>query len=119
VLAFARLGTGEDRPVVCLANLVPVVREGHRVGLPRAGAWRERLNTDAAEYGGSGVGNAGAVHAAEEPWHDQPASAQVTLPPLGVLWLVPDCPAVTSRRPAARPPVAAGAACARCLLRSR
>ena len=47
------------------------------------------INTDAAEYGGSGVGNLGAVEAVAEPWHGQPASATLTLPPLGVLWLAP------------------------------
>ena len=54
-----------------------------------AGRWREVLNTDAIKYGGSGVGNLGRIVATQEPWHGQPASAQITLPPLGVLWLVP------------------------------
>ena len=48
------------------------------------------LNTDAPEYGGSGVGNLGAVEAEAVPWHDQPFSAELTLPPLGVVWLVPE-----------------------------
>ncbi len=52
--------------------------------------WREVLNTDAIKYGGSGVGNLGSIVATQEPWHGQPASAQITLPPLGVLWLVPE-----------------------------
>jgi len=47
------------------------------------------LNTDAPLYGGSGVGNLGAVEAEAVPWHDQPFSASVTLPPLGGVWLVP------------------------------
>ncbi len=59
----------------------------YRVGLPSAGVWEEVLNTDAVEYGGSGVGNFGAVTATDEPWSGQPASAEVTLPPLGGLWL--------------------------------
>ncbi len=45
------------------------------------------LNTDSTYYGGSGVGNLGAVDAEETGWHDQPYSAEVTLPPLGVVWL--------------------------------
>jgi 1,4-alpha-glucan branching enzyme len=57
--------------------------------MPRAGRWREALNTDAPEYGGSGVGNLGAVEAEAVPWHDQPFSAELTLPPLGVVWLAP------------------------------
>jgi len=48
------------------------------------------LNTDAAVYGGSGVGNMGGVEAVPEPWHGRPASATITVPPLGVLWLTPE-----------------------------
>jgi 1,4-alpha-glucan branching enzyme len=87
---FRRRPGGADREVVvCLANLTPIPRYGYRVGLPMPGRWRELLNTDASEWGGSGVGNYGAVDAAETQWHGQPASADVTLPPLGVLWLAP------------------------------
>ena len=56
-------------------------------GLPHTGEWREIVNTDAEAYSGSGVGNMGAVHADEQPWHGQPASATLRLPPLGVLYL--------------------------------
>ena len=52
-------------------------------------AWRETLNTDAGMYGGSGVGNLGGIEAAAPGWHGRPASAALTLPPLGVLWLTP------------------------------
>jgi len=48
------------------------------------------INTDADVYGGSGVGNLGAVEAVAEPWHGRPASATLTLPPLAVLWLALD-----------------------------
>jgi 1,4-alpha-glucan branching enzyme len=48
------------------------------------------LNTDSVNYGGSGVGNLGSINALPKPRHGRPASATVTLPPLGVLWLVPD-----------------------------
>ena len=61
----------------------------YRVGLPRAGRWRELINTDAAVYGGSGVGNLGHVTAVSEPYHGMPASAEITIPPLGALWLTP------------------------------
>ncbi len=77
------------RPMVNLANMSPVPRDGYRVGMPLAGEWREILNTDAREYGGSGVGNLGVVTAAAEPWHGRPASASVTLPPLATIWLRP------------------------------
>ncbi|MBW3609749.1 MAG: FCD domain-containing protein, partial [Actinobacteria bacterium] len=78
------------RVLACIANLAPVVREGYRIGLPEAGRWREALNTDAAHFGGSGAGNGGFVEAREDSWHGLPHSALVTLPPLSVLWLVPD-----------------------------
>jgi 1,4-alpha-glucan branching enzyme len=89
VLAFAREGR-DGQVMVCVMNLTPVPREGYRVGLPRSGQWREVINTDAETYGGSGVGNLGAVEAEPLPWHSQPMSAPLTLPPLGVLWLAPE-----------------------------
>ncbi|HET9060430.1 MAG TPA: 1,4-alpha-glucan branching protein GlgB [Acidimicrobiales bacterium] len=75
--------------VACIANLSPVPRLGYRVGLPRGGRWTELLNTDAQEWGGSGLGNMGEVWAGEEGWHGQPFSAEMVLPPLAVVWLAP------------------------------
>jgi len=89
VLAFLRLSRDGGRVLACACNFSPVPRESYRLGLPRAGTWREVINTDDARYGGSGHGN-GAVVAEETPWHDQPFSAPVTLPPLGVVWLAPE-----------------------------
>jgi 1,4-alpha-glucan branching enzyme len=90
VLAFARVGKDRESPLVCVCNFSPLPRQDYRVGMPRSGAWREVLNTDAPEYGGSGVGNLGVVEAEAVPWHDQPFSAELTLPPLGVVWLKPE-----------------------------
>jgi 1,4-alpha-glucan branching enzyme len=90
VIAFARLDPRSGRVAVCVANNSPVVREGYRVGLPRDGRWRELLNTDSRHYGGSDVGNAGAVVAAPVGWGGQAHSAVITLPPLAVIWLVPE-----------------------------
>ena len=89
VLAFARFGKDPKRPLVCVCNLSPVPRYGYRIGMPVSGRWREALNTDSTFYGGSGEGNLGEVQAEALPWHDQPYSAELTLPPLGVVWLVP------------------------------
>ena len=75
VLAYARFSADRSRALACLANLSPVVRHHWRVPLPVGGRWREVLNTDAAEYGGSGIGNLGAVDAVEEPFHGRPFSA--------------------------------------------
>ncbi len=76
--------------VACIANFSAVPHVDYRVGLPHAGRWREILNTDAAVYGGSGVGNMGSIQAEATPWHGRPASALITLPPMGVLWLAPE-----------------------------
>ena len=89
VVAFARYSRS-GRPLVCACNFSPVPRPGYRLGLPQGGRWRELLNTDSTHYGGSEVGNLGGVEAREQRWHEQPFSAEVTLPPLGVVWLVPE-----------------------------
>jgi 1,4-alpha-glucan branching enzyme len=90
VVAFARASADARDVLVCVLNLSPVPRSEYRVGLPRCGRWREAMNTDASGYGGSNVGNLGGVEAEAVPWHGQPCSAALTLPPLGVLWLVPE-----------------------------
>jgi 1,4-alpha-glucan branching enzyme len=91
-LAFVRIGL-DGSPLVCVVNFAAVPHDDYRIGLPRAGTWTELLNTDSAHYGGSGVGNLGAVHADHTPWHGLPASVALRLPPLGVLWLRPAGPA--------------------------
>ncbi|MEJ2885612.1 1,4-alpha-glucan branching protein GlgB [Actinomycetospora aeridis] len=88
VLSFVR----QDRagnPVACIVNFSGADHPNYRVGLPSTGRWREVLNTDADVYGGRGVGNYGAVIASSTSWHGRPASAEVTLPANGVLWLAP------------------------------
>ena len=90
VVAFARASRDGERVVVVVCNLSPVARHGYRIGLPRGGRWREALNTDSSYYGGGDVGNLGAVDSEPVPWHGQPVSAPVTLPPLATLWLTPD-----------------------------
>jgi 1,4-alpha-glucan branching enzyme len=89
VIAFSRFSGDGERVLVCVCNFSAVARADYRVGLPRGGAWREVLNSDAAVYGGSNVGNAGPIVAEEHGRHDQPWSTALNLPPLGVLWLVP------------------------------
>ena len=90
IIAFARLSENGERALVCVCNLSPVVRERYRVGLPYSGRWREALNTDSEHYGGTNVGNYGGVEAEGSPWQSQPFSAELTLPPLGVVWLLPE-----------------------------
>ena len=90
ILAWARFGAETDAPAVVISNFTPVERTGWQVGLPRDGAWREALNTDAALYGGANRGNMGTVEAGLDGWHGQPASARVTIPPLSTVILVCD-----------------------------
>jgi 1,4-alpha-glucan branching enzyme len=90
VMAFARRSEDSSRVLVFVANFSPIPRYGYRLGLPRSSHWREAINTDSAYYGGSDVGNLGGVAPEPIPWHDQPFSAELTLPPLAALWLVPD-----------------------------
>jgi 1,4-alpha-glucan branching enzyme len=88
VFAWAR-HSGEGTPsVVVVSNFTPVPRENYVLPLPAAGQWREIINTDASLYGGSGVGNMGAITGRDEPSHGKPASARVTLPPLATLFFV-------------------------------
>ncbi len=90
VVAFARQSDGGRRVLVFVSNFSPVPREGYRVGLPRSGRWRELVNTDSTFYGGADIGNLGGVEAEPIPWHSQPVSAELTLPPLAAIWLVPE-----------------------------
>ncbi|RYZ46342.1 MAG: 1,4-alpha-glucan branching enzyme, partial [Myxococcaceae bacterium] len=89
VLAFVRRSRTPGRHVVCVANLSPVPRENYRVGFPLQGRYVELLNSDAGEYGGSGLGNQGQVHTEPTGWDGQPSSAALTLPPLSVVWFTP------------------------------
>ena len=88
VLAFLRKDR-DGEPIAVLFNFSGNPHNDYRVGLPFAGEWEELLNTDAETFGGSGVGNFGAVTAVDEPWMGRPASAVLNLPPLGALWLKP------------------------------
>ncbi|MGC2629950.1 MAG: 1,4-alpha-glucan branching protein GlgB [Rhodomicrobium sp.] len=87
VFAWLRWGPSESRPVAVISNFTPVPRHFYKIGLPHSGAWREILNTDASEYGGSGTGNRGAVTAVNHPSHGFPASAEITVPPLATIYL--------------------------------
>jgi 1,4-alpha-glucan branching enzyme len=90
VVAFARVSKNGERTAVFVANLSPVPHQNYRLGLPRSSRWREAINTDSSFYGGSDVGNLGGVQPEPIAWHEQPFSAELTLPPLAAVWLVPD-----------------------------
>jgi 1,4-alpha-glucan branching enzyme len=89
VLSFLRYGA-DGGVLACVCNFSAMPYHDYRIGLPSAGPWTEVLNTDGETYGGSGTGNYGRVHAVDESWHGRPASASISIPPLGVLWLTPE-----------------------------
>jgi 1,4-alpha-glucan branching enzyme len=90
VIAWARHGDGENSLAIVVSNFTPVPREVYRIGVPLPGFYREAVNTDAARYGGSNVGNLGGVKAESTPSHGQPYSLTLTIPPLATLILVLD-----------------------------
>jgi 1,4-alpha-glucan branching enzyme len=72
-----------------VCNFTPIVRANVLAGVPRGGHWRELLNSDASDYGGSGVGNLGGVDTHPLPNHGMPHTLTLTVPPLGCLILQP------------------------------
>jgi len=87
VISFIRKGRSTGDIILVVCNFTPMPRFNYRVGAPRGGFWREVLNSDAQQYGGSGHGNLGGVEAAPIPCHGRPCSLNLTLPPLGVVFL--------------------------------
>jgi 1,4-alpha-glucan branching enzyme len=87
IVSFQRRGKSEQDTVLVLCNFSPVPRYNYRVGVPLKGFWQELLNTDAAEFGGSGQGNFGGVRSVPVPLHGRMNSVTVTLPPLGAVFL--------------------------------
>jgi 1,4-alpha-glucan branching enzyme len=90
VLSFVRQTADGANQLAVILNLTPVPRPNYRIGLPRAGRWREVLNSDAAIYGGSNQGNLGGVTAGNVACHGQPHSAEFCLPPLSVIAFQPE-----------------------------
>ncbi|HCX31488.1 MAG TPA: 1,4-alpha-glucan branching enzyme, partial [Blastocatellia bacterium] len=86
IVSFIRRSPSTGRELTCVGNFAPVLRENHRLGLPRKGTYRLIANTDSEVYGGNGVKMPKSIKAEEKPIHGQPFSAVVTLPPLATLW---------------------------------
>jgi 1,4-alpha-glucan branching enzyme len=85
-LSFIRKSRDGNNPILVVCNFTPVPRSQYRVGVTRGGFWQEIFNSDAREYGGSGLGNLGGVHASDVPVHGRQFSLTVTLPPLCVVY---------------------------------
>jgi 1,4-alpha-glucan branching enzyme len=90
VVSLMRKGRAEESALVVVCNFTPVPRQNYRVGVPRGGLWKERLNSDARDYGGSGVGNMGAVEASPLACHGRRFSLSLSLPPLSILFFTND-----------------------------
>jgi len=88
VISFLRIAA-DGTPALIACNFTPVPRPAYRIGVPRAGRWLERRNSDAADYGGSGQGNLGAVEASAPGAHGRPYALNVRLPPLAAVVLTP------------------------------
>jgi 1,4-alpha-glucan branching enzyme len=84
VVSLLRKGKKPDDTILVVCNFTPVPRDNYRIGVPFDGFWRELLNSDAVEYGGTGMGNLGGRQADPVPTHGRPYSLSLTLPPLGV-----------------------------------
>ena len=87
IVSLLRKGKDGENPVLVVCNFTPVPRVGYMVGVPAGGYWKELLNSDGREYGGSGSGNMGGAEALPEKTHGRPYSLRLTLPPLGALFL--------------------------------
>jgi len=85
IITFIRFARNREDFIVFACNFTPVPRQGYRIGVPKAGLYRELFNTDSELFGGANVGNAGAVWADEIAFHGRPASLNVTIPPLAVV----------------------------------
>jgi 1,4-alpha-glucan branching enzyme len=90
ILSFMRQTADGSKQLAVILNLTPVPRPNYRIGLPRAGKWREVLNSDAGIYGGGNTGNLGGVTAGNQPCHGQQHSAEFYLPPLSVVAFQPE-----------------------------
>jgi 1,4-alpha-glucan branching enzyme len=86
VVSLIRKGRSPDDLLVVVCNFTPTTHSNYRIGVPQPGFWRELLNSDAREYGGSGQGNLGGVEAAPIPLHGRSYSLTFTLPPLAIVF---------------------------------
>ncbi len=84
VLSYIRKGNNEKEDVIIVCNFTPVIRENYRIGVHKKGKLTTILNSDDKKYGGSGVKN-NQIKIEKTPWNGREFSAEMTLPPLGIL----------------------------------
>ena len=99
LIAFSRIGSGKESAVIVICNFTPAAREGYRVGVPFAGVYEERLNTDSEHYGGKNIGTPlGLAHSEKKAAHGKHHSIVVRVPPLATIFLT--CQSVFNAQPA-------------------
>ncbi len=90
IISFLRIGKTAGDYLLVVCNFTPVTRYDYRVGVPTGGYWKEVLNSDAGEYGGSGHGNLGGINAMPVPYHGRYHSFPLIVPPLGIIFFKND-----------------------------
>ncbi len=90
ILSFIRYNDQKKQPVLVIANFTPVPRYNYRIGVPDDSQWSEILNSDAKQYGGSGMGNFGSVDSNPVPYHGENHSINIVIPPLGIVMFSKD-----------------------------
>ena len=90
VISFIRKGKRADDFLVVVCNFTPLPRYNYRIGVPESGLYKEILNSDSAEYWGSGIGNTEGILSENISWNGRPHSISITLPPLAVVVFKPD-----------------------------
>ena len=90
IISFLRIGKTAGDYLLVVCNFTPVMRYDYRVGVPTGGYWKEVLNSDAGEYGGSGHGNPGGINAMPVPHHGRYPSFPLIVPPLGIIFFKND-----------------------------
>ena len=87
IITFVRKSDNADDFIVVLCNFTPEVRQNYRIGVPKRGDYVEGFNSDAEEFGGSGVKNEGDLHTEDYGWHEREQSLVVTVPPMATIYL--------------------------------
>jgi len=89
IVSFVRRAKRPEDHLVFVCNFTPLPHKAYRLGFPEAGLYREIFNSDAEMFGGSNMGNGGVVNVEARPSHGRPASAELIIPPLGVVVFKP------------------------------
>ena len=87
IITFVRKSDNADDFIVVLCNFTPEVRQNYRIGVPKRGDYVEVFNSDAEEFGGSGVKNEGDLHTEDYGWHEREQSLVITVPPMATIYL--------------------------------